>query len=272
MNVDSGPDGGGSRDGELPPPCPDPDVVGDLVARDRRTGGLALRAAVSGRSYSYRSFVTTAYKAGNVLRYLGVRAGDEVLVVPDAVPEPALAFYGAAQLGAVTRFGGTVGEEPPRVVLAPTEQETAFDLPPGHHLAVHGGEPSDPSTTHWESVVWGENPAVHPATVEPGDPLLVAGDRTYTHAELLAAASSVVTDANLRPGDAVMVRAPLSDPAVATAGLLAPIAAGATVVLPDETSEEPPETDAESVVVVAEGGTDAARTIDPAAVPIPRPR
>ncbi|MGQ4555250.1 AMP-binding protein [Halobellus sp. GM3] len=236
MNADEGGDTADDGDsGEFPAPCPDPETVGDLLTRDRRTSGPALRVDASGRTYSYRDFVTTTYKAGNVLRYLGVREGETVLVVPDALPEPVLTFFGAAQLGAVTRFSDTVDDsDPPRAVVAPADREAEFNLPPGHHLAVYGDRPSDPATTHWETEVWSENPAIHPASVDGGDTLIAAGDRRYTHAEALSAAASVISDAELRSGNEMAVRGSLADPDVVVAGLLAPIAAGATVVFPDE--------------------------------------
>ncbi|WP_049985697.1 AMP-binding protein [Halobellus rufus] len=218
---------------EFPPACRDPEVVAALVDRDRRTSGTALRADGPGRSYSYREFVTTSYKAGNVLRYLGVRPGDEVLVVPRGLPEPVLAFFGAAQLGAVTRFADDVDGSPPRVVVAPAAREGDFDLPPGHRLAVYGDRPESATTTHWESEVWSENPAVHPVDVEGSDPLLATGDETVTHAGALAAASDVADDGDLRPGIESVVDGPLTDADVAVSGLLAPILAGGTIVFPD---------------------------------------
>jgi hypothetical protein len=233
-DADAGADGEPAESDESwPAPCSDPQTLGDLVARDRRTSGVALRAPSSGRAYSYRDFVTTSYKSGNVLRYLGVRGGDEVLVVPGTAPEPVLALYGAAQLGAATRFADTVRGDPPRTVLAPVAREREFALPPGHNLAVHGGPPDDPKTTHWEAEVWSENPAVHPADVAPDDPLLLAEDRTYTHAAMLSAAVTVVDSAGLSPGDTVVIDEPIREPGVVAAGLVAPILAGATTVLPD---------------------------------------
>ena len=226
------------HDGEFPARCADPRSLGDAVARDRRTAGLALRARGSGRTYSYRDFITTSYQAGNVLRHLGVRPGDEVRIAPEHVPEPVLTFYGAAQLGAVTRFGDE-GAEPPRVTVAPATREAEFDRPPGHHLAVYGDPPSDPSVTHWEAEVWSENPAVHPVSVGADDPLFVGGGRTYTHGEALATAAAVIEDAAIDPGTTVVLRGPLTDPAVVVAGLVAPILAGATVVLPAAGAGDP---------------------------------
>lgn len=217
-----------------PSACLDPEILGDGVARERRTSGLALRAQPSGRTYSYRDFVTTSYKAGNVLRYLGVRPGDEVRVAADRVPETILTFYGAAQLGAVTRFGTATDGEPPRVAVAPATREAEIDLPPGHHLAVYGDPPDDPDVTHWETEVWSENPAIHPVAVERADPVLADGDRTYTHGEVLAAAARVLSRVELGPGTEVTVRGSLTDPAVVASGLVAPILAGATTVLVDE--------------------------------------
>jgi hypothetical protein len=226
-------DAGSNPDGDFPVPCLDSETIGDAVARERRTSGPALRARASGRTYSYRDFITTSYKAGNVLRHLGVGPGDEVRVASEYVPEPVLSFYGAAQLGAVTRFGTEIEGEPPRVVVAPAAREAEFDLPPGHHLVVYGDPPTDPSVTHWEAEVWSENPAVHPVAVDGSDTLLAAADRTYTHSEVLAAAAGVVADAGIDPGTEVVLRGPPTDPAVVVAGVVAPILAGATIVLPD---------------------------------------
>jgi len=50
------------------------DVVGDLLARDRRSRDIALVTA-DGRERTYRDLITNAYKAANVLRYLGAREG-----------------------------------------------------------------------------------------------------------------------------------------------------------------------------------------------------
>jgi hypothetical protein len=235
MTLGRDPGGGSGADSApepaYPSPCPTPEILGDAVARERRTSGPALRARPSGRTYSYRDFVTTSYKAGNVLRYLGVRPGDEVQVAAERVPETLLTFYGAAQLGAVTRFGTATGGDPPRVVVAPAAHETEIDLPPGHHLAVYGDPPDDPDVTHWETEVWSENPAIHPVAVEGSDPLLAAGDRTYTHGEVLAAAGGILSRVDLNPGTEVAVRGPLTDPAVVASGLVAPILSGATIGL-----------------------------------------
>jgi len=227
---DSGSDRKAAAAGDYPPPCSNPETVSDLVARDRRTPGTALHAAGVDRSYSYRNFVTTTYKVGNVLRYLGVRRGEEVLVVPDPLPEPVLTFYGAAQLGAVTRFSDSLPSTVPRVVVAPARYEATFDLPPGHNLVVYGDAPTDPTTTHWETEVWSENPAIHPARVEPTDPLLAVGEETYSHGDALSTSSGEASE-QMNPGDRVVVEGHLGDPDVVVEGLVAPIAAGATIAL-----------------------------------------
>lgn len=215
-----------------PEPVTDPDILGDVVSRDRRAPSPALRADAPGRSYSYHDFVTTSYKAGNVLRYLGVRGGDRVEIEPDPLPEPVLTFYGAAQLGAVVSFDPG-GSETPRATVVPQSREPAFAPEPGSKLAVYGGPPENPTTTHWEKEVWSENPAVHPASVSPSDALLDA-DRTYTHADVLSAAANAVGVADIEPGDDVVVRASLSDPGVVAAGVVAPLLVGATIRFPDD--------------------------------------
>ncbi|KAB1188378.1 MULTISPECIES: AMP-binding protein [Haloferax] len=206
------------------------DVIGDLMARDRRSDQLALQVDGPGRTYTYYDLITTSYKAGNVLRYLGVGKGASVAIEPVALPEPILTFLGAAQLGAVTVFDPTADA---RAVLVDVARESEFDLPPGRKLAVYNGPPSSPSTTHWEKEVWSENPAVHPEIVDTDDVALVADGSEYTHGELLDAAREVVDEYGLGPDDTVAVRSSLSHPGTLAAGILAPLLAGGTIRVTD---------------------------------------
>ena len=245
-------------------------VLGDLVARDRRSGRPAVRVVATDRSISYRDFCTTAYKAGNVLRYLGVREDSVVTVVGKAGSHPIWAFYGAAQLGAVTRFvgpeeavdGSRLVAGDPRVLLAPVDREPSLEPGPSTKLAVYGGAPSRATTLHWEQELWSENPAVHPTEVAPSVPLLATPDGRYSHGEILDAARATVERFALDVDDSVAVRGPLSEPGVVAAGLVAPILVGGTVVVPD---------DGESGDVAVVGSGDAApeaRLIRPADVPL----
>ncbi|MFB6160490.1 MAG: acetyl-CoA synthetase [Haloferacaceae archaeon] len=235
-----------TEDGEaFPSPARDAAVLGDLVARERRAPGTALRAFPPDgpdRTYSYRDLATIAWKAGNFLRYLGVRGAREaadpddsgrvVEVAPDPLPEPVATVLGAALLGAVVRLDPR-GDGAARATVVHADDQGAFDPPPGTKLAVYGGEPARPGVEHWETAVWSENPRVHPATVEPGDAAILAGSR-YAHRDLLGAARGVVDSLSLAAGDRVAVRASLADPRAVVAGVLAPLLAGGTVVLPDE--------------------------------------
>lgn len=235
---------------DRPRPARTARTVGDLVARERRAEAPALRSFEAGdeRTVRYRDCVTTAAKAGNVLRHLGVRGRDAVdaaptpddptgapapwlvAVAPDPRPEPLLTFLGAAAVGAVGRFDPDAGDA--RVCVVGAGDREAYDPPPGTTLVVYGDDPAASGTVHWESEVWSENPATPPAGVAPDDPALVA-DRHHTHAELLAAARTVVDRLDLAPGDGVALRASLADPRAVAAGVLAPLLAGGVVVLPD---------------------------------------
>ncbi|MEF8779729.1 MAG: acetyl-CoA synthetase [Haloferacaceae archaeon] len=227
-------------------------VVGDLFPRDRRGPGPALRDSRRGRTYSYRDLITTAYKACNVLRYLGVAGGSLVEIEPDPAPQPIFTFFGAALLGASASFSPRVAPGPdaaPAAVIVPVGREGAFDLPPGTQLATYGGEPADPRTTHWEAEAWSENPTIPPYDVDTGDVLLSGADGVVTHGAALTAATTAVETMKLASGDRVGVRDPLGGPRLLAAGLLAPIAVGATVVLPGDDGEPPP-----SVDVAVQGG------------------
>jgi hypothetical protein len=208
-------------------------VLGDLVARDRRSDDDALCVVPEGRTYTYRKLCTTAYKAGNFLRYLGVDRGDRIEIAPDPLPEPVTTFFGAALLGAATRFRA-VGDGDARAVIVSRDREPEFDLPPGSKLAVYGGAPDRPEVAHWENAVWSENPAFPPTEVAPDDDALVGAGGTYTHGELLGAGRRVAEAFGVRERMTVAVRGPLSEPGVVAAGLVAPLFGGGTIVFPGD--------------------------------------
>ncbi|XVH31483.1 AMP-binding protein [Haloferacaceae archaeon DSL9] len=206
------------------------DVLGELFERDRRSREPALTRAETGRTMSYHDVITTAYRAGNVLRYLGVGSGGRIALADDAHPAPLLAFFGAAQLGAVATFDPPADDD--RVVLVPVEREASIDDRPGRRLVVYGGPPTRATTAHWERDVWSENPAFPPVEVAADDVALVAGDRAYTHERLLEAAAAVVDACGLRADGAVAVRASWTDPRTVVAGAIAPLVTGAEIALP----------------------------------------
>jgi hypothetical protein len=88
------------------------------------------------------------------------------------------------------------------------------------------------------------------ATGEAGDSRTGSDDAdgaAYTHREVLTAAAAVAEEAGLDSATSVALRAPLTDPRAVVAGVVAPLAVGGTVVLPNGT------TDADVVVGDDEG-------------------
>ncbi|ESP88715.1 AMP-binding protein [Candidatus Halobonum tyrrellensis] len=213
------------------PSASDAAVVPDLVARERRSDRPAVVDAARGRTHSYADVCTTAYKAGNVLRHLGVHDGARVAVEAAPAFQPLTTFLGSALLGAVTAFDAAPGTDA-RVVVVDARRESEFDLPPGSKLCAFGGAPDRADTTHWEGEVWSENPAFPPATYDPDAPVLAADGATHDHATLLDAARGAVDALDLTADDRVDLRAPLSDPRAVAAGVLAPLLAGGAVRLP----------------------------------------
>jgi len=230
------------------------DAVGDLLARDRRSDRPALVVG-DDRERSYHELITNAYKAGNVLRFHGVAADRTVAVAPVPALAPVLAFLGAAQLGAATRFDPAAGVEAgDRLLLVPGAEQAAYDPGPGTKLAVFGGDADAADTIDWEESVWSENPAFPPTTVDFETPLLVDGDRSVSHGDALAAAAEVADVRGLDGDSRVVLRSSLATPGAVVAGLLAPLLVGGCAVLSDPaatagaprgdlavTSEEAPE-------------------------------
>ncbi|WP_144919857.1 acyl-CoA synthetase family protein [Halorubrum salsamenti] len=212
------------------------DVVGDLLARDRRSRDTALVTA-DGRERTYRDLITNAYKAANVLRYLGAREGSTVAVDPTPGLHTTLAFLGAAGMGAPVRFAPAAGiERGDRVVLVSIEDEAATEPAPGTNLAAFGGPPDRPETTHWEQELWSENPGMPPSAVGPDDPVVRAAAGEVTHRALLAAAASAAERHGIDAETRVVLRSDLSDPRALAAGVVAPLSVGGTIVLTERGS------------------------------------
>lgn len=212
------------------------DVLGDAVTRDRRSDAPALRHAVTDRSYDYRRFCTTAWKIGNLLRNEGVRTGMDVTVAPDAAPEAVLTFYGAALLGARVKFEPSTVSEETKALVAPTPRLADYQAGPRTRRIGYGDRPDDPSVAHFERDVWSENPTAPPDEIVAEKPLVHKSEQAFNHRDILRAAWTVVDDYDIKEGNEVAVRGSLTDPGVIAGGLVAPILAGATIVLADGNS------------------------------------
>ncbi|MWG35635.1 hypothetical protein [Halomarina oriensis] len=211
------------------------DVLGDLVARPRRSDDRALVVPSLGRTYDYRRFCTTAWKVGNFLRHLGVRSGRGVALVGVDAPEPVLSFYGAALLGAPVTFDPPTDEPvDARALVVPFDRVEEYEAPPGTQRVAFGDAPDDPTVAYFERDVWSENPTEPPDRVAPRDVLLRTDDGAYSHATVLDAAGRVVDEWGLTASDTVAVRAPFSRPGTVAAGLVAPLLAGGSILLPDD--------------------------------------
>lgn len=213
-------------------------VLGDCVTRERRSNRTALRHPASGRAYDWRRFCTTAWKVGNYLRNEGVREGATVGLAADRVPEPVLTLAGVAMLGATVRFDppATGGPDDLKALVVPTTSVTDYDHPPGTRYVAYGEEPADPSYAYFEREVWSENPTAPPDIIRPETALLSVEGASVTHEAVMEAAMAVVERWGLDDGTTVAVRGPLAHPGVVAAGIAAPLAAGGTILLPDEES------------------------------------
>ena len=206
-------------------------VVGDLIGRERRTRAVALVTS-DGSERTYHDLITNAYKAANVLRYLGAREGSTVAVDPRPGFHTTVAFLGAARLGAAIRLDTSAGiEAGDRVVLAPSDDEATLTPDPGTNLTVFGDSPDRPETTHWESELWSENPGTPPSDVDPDDTVIRGENEVVSHRALLALATRVADDHEIDEGTRVVLRESFAVPNAVVAGVVAPLSRGATVVL-----------------------------------------
>ena len=213
------------------------ETVDALFERDRRSDDPALVDA-TGKDFDYHWLVTTAYKSGNFLRHTGVRRDVTVGVVGEG-PLALLAFCGTALLEGTTRFGpptDLTGDERFRTLVAPVADLEGYDLPEGAQRVGYGDTPEEPGIHHYDAGLWSENPSFPPTSISPETSLVTDGEVTVSHGRALEAAAEVVDRYGL--GDSrVAIEAPLADPRTVIAGVVAPLLAGGTVVLPGGAAE-----------------------------------
>ena len=242
------------------------ETVGDLFARDRRSDRTALVDG-TGREYDAHWLCTSTWKAGNFLRHAGVRRDVTVGVVGEG-PLALLAFFGTALLEGTTRFDpprDVAEDDEFRALVAPAEDVEAYELAPGAQRVCYGGEPPAPDVHHFDAGLWSENPSFPPLSIDPETTLLDDGERTVDHGAAADAARTVADEYGIETGTRVAVRAPLSDPRTVVAGILAPLAVDAVIVLGDDPGTA-------GIAVVADGtaGPTVDRPIPLEAVPLDR--
>jgi acyl-CoA synthetase (AMP-forming)/AMP-acid ligase II len=245
------------------------DVVGDLVARERRSDEPVVHRP-GGPSYTAATFNTEAWKAASLLRYHGVGPERTVSIADDADAQALLALFGAALLEAPVTFGPESAVTP-RVRVEPATEERAIPLAPETKRVVYGGAPTDPAAVHFERDRWSENPTEPPREVDPASTLLETPAGTYTHAAVLSATRRLVAQSPIGTAGDVLIAAPLSHPGTVVAGVLAPLLAGTPIRLPDP-EDAADGAASEDTVTVAGAATAAGPVVDPdEAVPEPSP-
>lgn len=252
------------------------ETLKDLVAAGREREGRVLDIEGRPAPYTYQDLSTNVWKAGNLFTHYGVHVeGDlAVAVGPKSASggrdetgyidasEPLLAVLGGALVGGVVEMAPTAPVETP-VLVAPAHWD--IESAPACTRLAYGGPPTDPDVSHFERNVWSENPIEPPETVRPGQAALQAGDRKqWTHEDALAVARRAVTDGDIGPQSRVRLVGPLDGPGAFVAGIVAPMAVGATIVVPDRALSDDESGYAEdpdgTIAVVTDEGAD--REID----------
>ena len=222
------------------------ETLKDVVAAGRKRDGTALDVVRRPAPYSYHDFCTSVWKTGNLLGHYGVHALGELAVAvgPKAASgvdrrdaegaldaaEPLLAILGG------TIIGGAVDVTPEEPVDAPALVVPAhwtLEFTASCSRLAYGGPPTDPRVSHFEREVWSENPIEPPESVAPADDALRFDDETWSHEALLSSTAAVVSEYDLDSATRVVLGADITEPGGFVAGVLAPLAVGAAIVVPD---------------------------------------
>ncbi|MFC7057342.1 hypothetical protein [Halovenus salina] len=249
------------------------ETLKDIVAAGRKRESTALNVVRRPAPYSYHKLCTNVWKAGNLLGHYGVHSVGELAVEvgpkrtdeesDDAVDvggrgdidsaEPLLAVLGGAMIGGVADLTPEEPVDAPALV-APAHWDIEAD--PGCTRLAYGGPPTNPSVSHFERLVWSENPIEPPESVTPGDGALRFDGDTWTHEEVLAVVGDLVDEYGIDETTRVVLDADVTTPGGFVAGLLTPLAVGAPIVVPEGPAEEWAELTDEDLIVTNEPTTE----------------
>jgi len=216
--------------------------IGDLVAEGREREGSLFEPAERATPFSYRDFCTNAWKVGNLLRHYGVREGAGSPSSPDQRPRGRRTNRaGSASHPTRSRRSWALPSTAPSSTWtrpAPSSRRYSSHRTPGW-TTTSAGPARSPSPTAARRRTRGSptsNAKPGARTLQPPgefgpENAVLAADRTYTHGDLLAASHRVVAEYDLTAEDRIALRAPVTEPGTIVAGLLAPMRAGATVLL-----------------------------------------
>lgn len=222
-------------------------TITDLVRTARYHEGTFLEVTSRTTPYTSREFCTNTWKAGSLLGQYGAHPGAEVAVlVGPKTPADANSRAQAGQFDSADPLlaivggmlvGGTVTLAPrspiaARVLVCPTAWADGIDREPQCTVLAYGDRPASAAVRHFERERWSESPVEPPETVTPDTPALVANGETYSHGAILAAAETATAWLDIDDGCRVGLAADIRDPGAFVAGIVAPLLANATVVVP----------------------------------------
>lgn len=248
-------------------------TIGDLVADAREREATLFSTPDGPTDHGYESFSTTAWKAGNLLRHYGVRPGDAVAVVVGPAepgeddepghlgtsPTPLLAIFGGMLAGATVDPDPVAAVEA-KALVAPTAWLDRYTPGPGTKPIGYGSETTEPTVAQFEREAWSENPVAPPVDLDPTTTAF-GGHRPLAHGDLIAETRRIVDAFGLEGDDRVGIAAPIT-PGSFVAGILAPMTAGATIVL-SPGDDLPDDVD---VAVTIEGAPSGVTPIDPGTI------
>jgi long-chain acyl-CoA synthetase len=206
-----------------------------LFASERRyqdRPALAIRRELRTPVWSYRDLADGARAAAFRLTHAGVSAGDRVLILAPNTPELVVSMFGAWMAGAVLVpidlrtpadiLMRLVQQTQPRLLIGSAPPDACADLPAiaPATLAERGG----PLAT----VPAGSQPELAEIVFTSGTTGVPKGVM-LSHANILSNVASAIDALPIQVGERLLSLLPLSHMMEQTAGLLAPLAAGATM-------------------------------------------
>ncbi len=244
------------------------ETVPAVLRATRTRDGIAFDPRDRAIPQQYQDFVTTVWKAGNLLSQFGLPGAGSVAVALGSAdagigdcflgesPAPLHALLGGLAVGAPVNPSPSTPVDA-AVLIAPATCLEDYHPEPGCAVLAYGSAALPTGVGHFERQCWSENPTEPPESVQKDDVAIETPTGRRTHEELISAADRVRSTVGLSRDDVVALATPVNSPGAVAAGVLAPLMAGATI-RPTQPGEGH-----EGALVVGSHSPDG---IDPAAV------
>jgi hypothetical protein len=181
-----------------------------------------------GNTYTAKRFRRMVYKTANFLRYRGVHERSSIALADVHTPQTVFSFLGVGLLGGSINFGLDAVVDA-HMVIGPTHEVEALDVSETTSLVGFEAPPEDPRIAFFEREIWSETAHLPPGDLDPGRRIF---DESSVGTQRCVVSTALDQADSFGSRSMIAVRESFTDRGTPIAGILAPLIADATILLP----------------------------------------